>query len=94
MRDEPSSSPAATSSSGTHVDDHCSPTSTVKVTTTVAPNRAQCCAMRPILRRRNHGRATSHAARSTSNATTLRDSLLNSTATKWIGCPRCRYLSA
>ena len=45
-------------------------------------------------RRRNHGCIASHAARSTSNATRLRASLLNSTATRWIGCPKPRYLSA
>ena len=37
---------------------------------------------------------TDHAARSTSNAARLRASLLNSTAIRWIGWPRCRYLSA
>ena len=31
---------------------------------------------------------------STSNAVRLRASLLNSTATRWIGSPRWRYLSA
>ena len=35
-----------------------------------------------------------HAARSTSNAARLRASLLNSMAMRWIGWPRCRYLSA
>ena len=35
-----------------------------------------------------------HAACSTSNAARLRASLLNSTAIRWIGWPRCRYLSA
>ncbi len=35
-----------------------------------------------------------HAARSTSKAARLRASLLNSTAMRWIGWPRCRYLSA
>ena len=39
-------------------------------------------------------RRLSHAARSTSNAARLRASLLNSTAMRWIGWPRCRYLSA
>ena len=33
-------------------------------------------------------------ARSAANAATLRSSRLNSTPTKWIGCPRRRYLSA
>ena len=33
-------------------------------------------------------------ARSTSNAATLRASLLNSTAIRWIGTPVSRYLSA
>ena len=33
-------------------------------------------------------------ARSTSNAITLRVSLLNSTPIKWIGSPDARYLSA
>ena len=37
---------------------------------------------------------TAGYARSTANATTLRVSRLNSTATRWIGSPRQRYLSA
>ena len=40
------------------------------------------------------GRIPDQAVCSTSNAARLRASLLNSTATRWIGWPRCRYLSA
>ena len=48
----------------------------------------------PLRRGGAVGPIPGHAARSTSNAARLRASLLNSTAMRWIGWPRCRYLSA
>ena len=49
---------------------------------------------RRFCRRSAPANAPTAQARSTSNATTLRASLLNSTAIRWIGWPRLRYLSA
>ena len=48
---------------------------------------------RPLPHRLHRAAGVAHA-RSTSNAATLRASLLNSTAMRWIGWPRSRYLSA
>ena len=59
-----------------------------------APISSWRCAAFSLSRTPNGTSRRKDQARSTSNATRLRVSRLNSTATRWIGSPRPRYLSA